>query len=106
MELQNNNCKSNNVKRELSYQLIERLNYEEKAEKINVFNLKQKHILQKSLKNNYIINKKDNLSYIMKNKNNKKRNLIKELKTSKYFIQHINQMNLLLNKDHYQFKIQ
>ena len=96
MELQNNICKSNNIKRELSYQLIERLNYEEKAEKIKVLNLKQKHILQKSLKNNYIINKKENLSYIMKNKNNKKRNLIKELKTSKYFIQHINQMNLLL----------
>ena len=95
MELENNIFKSNNLKRELSYQLIEKLNCG-KEEKIKVLNVKQKPLLRKSIKDNYKINKKENLCYDALKNRTIKRNLIKEFKIAKYFTQLLKEMNLLL----------
>ena len=90
MELENNIYKPNKIKRKL----VEELNCEqisENIEKNKILNIQQKDIIknsiQKSLKNNYIKKKKENLCYVLKSKkntNNKKINLIKELKITKF----------------------
>ena len=102
MDLENNIYKQNKIKRKL----VEELNCEEfteNTEKSKNLNIQQKYIIknsqQKSIKNNYIKKKKENLCTalkIKKNKNDKKTNLIKELKITK-FAQPIKKMNLLIS---------
>ena len=100
MDLENNIFEENNIKRELSHQLVEKLNYEEiKTEIIKGLNFipKQafKNLPQKSIKHNKE-NKKEILFDILKNKNNRNGNLIKGIKNIKYFTQPIKTNNLLL----------
>ena len=100
MELENNIDKPNKIKRKL----VEKLNYEqitENTEKSKILIIQQKdtikNSLPKSLKINYIKKKKEDLCNALKNKknkNNKKINLIKELKITK-FSQTIKKLNLL-----------
>ena len=102
MELENNIYKSNKIKRKL----VEKLNCEqitENTEKNKILIIQQKDIIKnslpKSLKINYIKKKKEDLYNALKskkNKNNKKINLIKELKITK-FSQTIKKLNLLIN---------
>ena len=86
MDLQNDIFRFDNTKIEL----VEKLNSEEIYEKIN-FNFKQKHkiknLTQQLIKHNYIIN---DIS------NNRKKNLLKEIKTKSYFNIIIKKVNLPL----------
>ena len=98
MDTENNIYKENIIKREFSFQLVEKINCEEiKSEKIKCLYFIQKqsfkNLPQKSINHN---EKKKILFDIIKNKNNRKRNLIKEIKNIKDFSQTIKKINLLL----------
>ena len=97
MDLENNIYKENNIKRELSFQLVEKINYEEiKTEKIKGLNLIQKQTFKNLSEKSTKHNKKEILFDILKNNNNRNRNLIKGIKNIKYFTQTLKNINLLL----------
>ena len=98
MDISNYICKVSNVKTEL----IEKLDLGEVNEKTENVNFKQKenkNLVQKSIKNEYIMIIKDKICNGIKNrrrKNNNERNLIKEVKIIKHFIETVKKINLLL----------